>query len=252
MQSKNIKFLSTPFDENSADLLDELGVNEFKVSSGDLTNKPLLEHLAKKGKRIILSTGMAYLDEIEKAISWIYGAKNTNVLLMHCTSRYPAPPEAVNLNAISTMKNAFNLEVGYSDHTVGLTIPVAAVAMGAIAVEKHFTLDRNMQGPDHKASIEPQELKQMVESIRLVEKAMGSGVKAPAPGEEEMAKTARKSLVTARAVCAGQVISRDMITVKRPGTGISPENLARVLGMRFTRDLPADYVIETGDIHGEV
>lgn len=217
-----IDFLSTPFDEASVDLLDSLDVTQYKISSGDLTNKPLLQYIAGKKKRILLSTGMATLAEVEEAINWVQEMDNNNIVLFHCTSNYPAAYESVNMNAMLTLKRAFPYPVGYSDHTEGVEISMMAVAMGASVIEKHFTLSKEMEGPDHKASIEPDELRYLVDSIRKIEKAFGSGEKNPSLHELSTRDIARKSLVFARNMKKGEVIQASDLKCKRPGTGISP------------------------------
>jgi N,N'-diacetyllegionaminate synthase len=221
-KSREIMFLSAPFDEPSADLLQSLAVSAFKIPSGELTNQPLLQHIARMGKPIILSTGMATLDEVGIAVETLQQAGNTELVLLHCTSNYPTPPEEVNLRAMDTLTRTFGVPVGYSDHTEGITIPIAAVARGACVVEKHFTLDRDLPGPDHIASLEPAELAAMVSAIRAVEAAMGDGAKQPTAAEVETAAAARKSLVAARAIPGGAVLEAADIAVRRPGTGITP------------------------------
>jgi N-acetylneuraminate synthase len=252
-EAKGIIFMSTPFDEDSADMLNDLGMNIFKIPSGEITNKPLIKHIAAKGKPIILSTGMSNLGEVEKAILWIsqewdkLGDK-PQLTLLHCLSSYPAPIEHVNLLAMKTMKKAFDLPVGYSDHTMGIEIPIAAVAVGAKVIEKHITLDRSMEGPDHKASLEPEELKLMVKSIRNIEKALGDGKKRPTKSEEEMKQVIRKSIVTTRDIKAGEAIALIDIAIKRPGNGIPPEFQELIVNMRVRRDISADSPIRWEDI----
>jgi len=252
-RQKNILFLSTPFDEESADMLDDLGMDIFKISSGEITNKPLIQYIAYKKKPIILSTGMSYLGEVENAINWIDEIWNTMVQkpqlsVLHCVSSYPARIEDVNLRAIKTMKMAFGLPVGYSDHTMGTEITIAAVAMGAKVIEKHFTLDRDMEGPDHKASLEPEELGAMVTAIRNVERAMGDGVKKPTKSEIDLKKVMRRSLVTAKEIKAGETISSNDIFIKRPGTGIPAEFKDKVVGMKSVSDMSVDSVIKWEDL----
>ena len=228
--------MSTPFDEGSADMLDNLGMTIFKIPSGEITNKPLIQHIAGKKKPIILSTGMSYLGEVEKAINWVMGVWGNEYMgknlfthppihpltLLHCVSNYPAIIEDVNLSAMKTMAIAFGLSVGYSDHTLGIEIPIAAVALGARVIEKHFTLDRNMEGPDHKASLEPDGLKDMVKAIRNVEKAIGKGIKRPTKNEEEIKNIARRSLVASRHIKAGEEVRLNDISIKRPSTRNCP------------------------------
>ena len=251
-KERNIIFMSTPFDEESADMLDELGMRIFKIPSGEITNKPLIQYIAAKNKPIILSTGMSYLGEIEKAVGWIYETwekldKKQSLTLLHCVSNYPASVEDVNLSAMKTMGVAFGLPVGYSDHTVGIEIPIAAVAMGAYVIEKHFTLNKNMDGPDHKASLEPDELKAMVTTIRNVERAIGDGITRPSPKEGETRGLIRRSLVAARDIKKGELIDRQSIVVKRPGNGISPELIEQVINKVAKTGLKKDSVLKWDD-----
>ncbi len=221
---KEILFLSTPDEEQSATFLDELQ-DIFKIGSGELTNTPFLRHIASFNKPIILSTGMGYLSEVEHAISTLTeaGILLTNLTILHATTDYPTASEDVNLNAMNTIKNSFpGVSVGYSDHTLGIEIPIAAVAMGASIIEKHFTLDKTMLGPDHKASLEPNELKEMVHSIRSIELALGTGWKVPTKTEFDNRNIVRKSLVAGCDISVGQLITAEMLDIKRPGTGISP------------------------------
>jgi len=236
---RNILFMSTPHDQESIDTLNELGVKVFKVGSGDITNIPYLKHMACKGKPIILSTGMSYLSEVDEAVRVIQLAGNEQLILLHCVSNYPADPSDVNLRAMETMKKAFGVPIGYSDHTLGIEIPVAAVAMGACVIEKHFTLDRSMPGPDHRASLEPVELKAMVQGIRTVEKALGDGRKQPAASEANTAEVARKSLVAACDIDKGTILSEEWIAVKRPGTGLAPSLLKYIVGRKARQSIPA-------------
>lgn len=238
-----IMFLSTPFDYYSVDLLDKLGLPYFKIASGELTNLPFLRYVAAKGKPLILSTGMATLGEVEEALEVVQRAGARQVTLLHCTSNYPAPYEEVNLRAMVTLRQTFGLPVGYSDHTQGIEVAVAAVALGACVVEKHFTLDRKMEGPDHKASLEPSELAALVRAIRNVERALGDGLKRPSPGEKEIMKAARRSLVAAVDIAEGEIITAEKLTVKRPGTGIPPKMWDVVVGRRARVYIPADVVI---------
>ncbi|MBU3174992.1 N-acetylneuraminate synthase [Clostridium estertheticum] len=237
---KEIMFLSTPFDFESADFLESIGMPAFKISSGDLTNIPLLEHIAKFNKPIILSSGMANLSEIEEALNAIYCLGNKEVAVLHCTSNYPAKLQSVNLNAMNTIKNAFNVVGGYSDHTKGITVPIAATAIGADIIEKHFTLDKSMQGPDHKASLNPTELKDMVQSIRDVEMALGNGIKRYNPSEVDTIKAARKSIVASRYIKKGQIITLMDLDYKRPGTGLSPKFYVDIVGKKTNRDIKMD------------
>jgi N-acetylneuraminate synthase/N,N'-diacetyllegionaminate synthase len=243
-KERGIIFLSTPFDEEAVDLLDELGVPAFKISSGDLTNSPLLKYVASKGKPVILSTGMSELSELIEAVSVLNMAGCENPVLLHCVSSYPADPAEINLRAMNTMRSAFDVPVGFSDHTAGIHLSLTAVALGACVIEKHFTLDRTLAGPDHRASLEPAELRELVQSIRMVESALGSGRKVPAPSEIETAKMARRSLVAARDIPAGVTLEREMVIMRRPGTGLSPAMLDTVLGQETTRAISAGTVLE--------
>jgi N-acetylneuraminate synthase/N,N'-diacetyllegionaminate synthase len=239
-KEKDILFLSSPFDTESVDLLDEMNVPAFKVASGEITNFPLLKHIAKKEKPIILSTGMATLGEVEEALNVIRNEGVKDVILLHCVSNYPAKIEDVNLRAMETLKQAFKIPVGFSDHTLGITVPIAAVASGACVIEKHFTLDRNLPGPDHKASLEPNELKELVKAIRDVERSLGDGLKRPTKTEEEIKKVARRSIVAKVDILKGTIIAEDMLDVKRPGTGIEPKHLNFVIGRRAKEDIRKD------------
>ncbi len=248
-RENNITFISTPFDEESADMLDNLGITVFKISSGDITDKHLLKHVAKKQKPVILSTGMSTLEEVEEALQWIYGEGNRNVTLLHCTSCYPAAVEDVNLNAIKALQHAFKVKVGYSDHTPGVEIPAAAVALGAEVIEKHITLDKSMPGPDHKVSLEPDELSKMVRYIRNIEKALGDGRKYPVQKELDVREAARKYIVTNREIYKGQVISYDMLCVKRAGKGIEPKQMDSITGSVALKDLAKGYALQPGDFN---
>ncbi|MFZ2410168.1 MAG: N-acetylneuraminate synthase [Candidatus Methanoperedens sp.] len=240
---KNIMFLSTPFDRKSVDLLVELGVPLIKVSSGEITNHQLLEYISRKELPIILSTGMSTLDEVAEAVSVIKEAGCKDLILLHCTSNYPARVEDCNLRAMKTMADALGVPVGYSDHTSGIYVSLAAAAMGACVIEKHFTLDKNLPGPDHKASLEPGELKEMVYGIRLVEKALGSPVKAPVESELEVRNVARKSIVAKVDIPAGTLIVEDMLSFKRPGTGIAPKDAVKFIGKIPVVDIKKDTLI---------
>lgn len=243
---KRIMFLSTPFDQGSADLLKSLHVPLIKISSGDLTNLPLLRHIAAMKLPIILSTGMATLGEIEASIDALVaaGASRPDITLLHCNTDYPTPWTDVNLNVMETLRRAFGLKVGYSDHTVGIEVACAAVALGATIIEKHFTLDRNLPGPDHKASLEPAELASMVRSIRHIELAIGSARKAPTPSELPNRAVARRSLVAAREIKAGEVFASDNILAKRAERGLSPMLWDDVIGRTAPRDFSKDEPIE--------
>lgn len=229
-QERGIQFLSSPFDETSADFLDELRVPAFKLGSGELTNLPLLTHVARKGKPVILSTGMATLDEVGAAVAAVRAAGATDLALLQCVSNYPAAPEDVNLRAMETMAKAFDVVVGYSDHTLGNDVAMAAVALGATIIEKHFTLDRHLPGPDHQASIEPADLAALVRGVRAVEAALGDGRKRPAASEADVAAVARRSIVAAIDIPAGATVTSEMITLRRPGTGLPPASQSLVIG----------------------
>lgn len=245
-----IDFLSSPFDEDSADFLDAMGVKAFKISSGEITNKPLLQHIAGKGKKIYLSTGMSDLEEVEKAVSWIYATGNRELVLFHCTSNYPAAYNTVNMKAMLLLKNKFHCEVGYSDHTAGTEIPILAVAMGAQVIEKHFTFDKNAEGPDHKASLSPEELSAMVAEIRHVEAAFGNGTKEPAAEELSTRNVARKSLAWKRDLPDNHVIELCDVCCMRPGTGLQPEKLEYIIGKHTTRNCYKNTLISEKDIFG--
>lgn len=241
---RNIEFLSTPFDLESIKFLDSLDMPFWKIPSGEITNYPYLVEIAKTHKPIIMSTGMCILPEIEDAIRVLRENGAGEISLLHCTTEYPAPFEEVNLRAMDVLRKKFGVKVGYSDHTVGIEVPIAAVAMGAEIIEKHFTLDRNMEGPDHKASLEPAKLKAMVDGIRKVEMALGREEKVVTSSEEKNKAVARKSIVAKRKICAGEVLSEENITTKRPGNGISPMKWTEVLGTKAIRDFVEDELIE--------
>lgn len=243
-RERNIIFLSSPFDIESADLLKDLGVPAFKIPSGEITNLPYLAHIAAKGKPMIVSTGMAYLSELEAAVRTIEDSGNQQFALLQCVSNYPAEPADVNLRAMDTMAKAFSVPVGYSDHTPGIEVPMAAVALGACIIEKHFTLDRNLPGPDHLASLEPEQLGAMVRGIRNVEVALGNGRKEPASSESGNAAMARKSLVAAQDIPAGTALSAELIAIKRPGTGLPPAMLSHLMGRCVRVDVPRDSLFE--------
>ncbi len=241
---RGILFLSTPFDEESTDFLDHLGVAAFKVPSGEITNLSLVQHVASKGKPMLISTGMSYLAEVENAVRAAEQAGNTELVLLHCVSNYPADPAEANLRAVATLARAFDVPVGYSDHTIGIEVALAAVALGACVVEKHFTLDRTMAGPDHQASLEPSELASMVAAIRNVELALGTGRKRPAAGEADTAAVARKSLFAVKEVPEGVEVTPDMVAVRRPGTGLSPSLKSVVVGRKAKRTIPAGTMLD--------
>jgi N,N'-diacetyllegionaminate synthase len=245
-KSRGIQFFSTAFDVESVDLLADLGLDCFKVPSGEITNLPYLRHVGRYGKAVILSTGMATLGEIEAALEVLERAGTTRdrITVLHCNTEYPTPMSDVNLRAMLAIREAFGVAVGYSDHTAGIEVAIAAVALGARVIEKHFTLDRNLPGPDHKASLEPDELRAMVAAIRNIEQAMGTGIKRPSASEAKNRTIARKSLVAACAIRAGECFSETNLAVKRPGTGLSPMRWDEVLGRKATRDFAPDELIE--------
>jgi N-acetylneuraminate synthase/N,N'-diacetyllegionaminate synthase len=226
---KSVLFMSSPFDEISADLLDDLNVSAFKIPSGEITNLKYLAHVARKGRPMIVSTGMANLKEVSDAVQTIQESGSPEFILLQCVSNYPASPEDANLRAMSTMASAFGVPVGYSDHTLGISTALAAVALGACVIEKHLTLDKQLPGPDHLASLEPHEFKTMVEEIRSVESSLGHGRKEPVPSEVSTAAAARKSLVAVADIPAGTILTEELVAAKRPGTGLSPAMLSQVL-----------------------
>ncbi|MCK5509836.1 MAG: N-acetylneuraminate synthase [Desulfobacterales bacterium] len=242
-----IEFLSTPFDLTTIDLLVEMGLKKWKIPSGEITNLPYLRKIASLGQEIILSTGMADLGEIEDALDVLTGAgtKLKDITVLHCSTEYPTPMQDVNLKAMQTIKSAFpGIHVGYSDHTKGIEVPIAAVAMGATIIEKHFTLDKNLPGPDHKASLEPDELTAMVRAIKNIETALGNGIKKPSSSELKNMAIARKSIVAAQAIAAGEKFANDNLTVKRPGTGLSPMKWDEVVGKTATKNYSKDELID--------
>lgn len=241
---KNIMFLSTAFDIASAKFLCEIGLEIFKIPSGEITNYPLLKTIGQFRKKVIMSTGMSELYEIENAIEVLREQGTKDISLLHCNTQYPTPMEDVNLRAMLQLKNTFQVPVGYSDHTLGIAVPIAAVALGATVIEKHFTLDKNMEGPDHKASLSPDELIKMVESIRNIEVALGDGEKKVSDSEKENLYVARKSIVAATHINRGDIFTEDNITAKRPGNGISPMRWNEVIGQKAVRDFKADELIE--------
>ena len=236
-RQQNILFMSAPFEEESADLLEDLGLPVFKIPSGEVTNLPFLAHVARKSKPLILSTGMATLEEVRAAVDTIKETGDREIILLHCVSNYPVDPADANLRAMHILGSAFGVPVGYSDHTLGIEVPLAAVALGACVIEKHMTLDLSLPGPDHQASLDPQEVAEMVRGIRVVEAALGHGRKQPAACEASIAAVVRKSLVASRAIPVGSVLTEDMVSIKRPGTGLPPGMRSRVLGRRVTRDV---------------
>ena len=241
-QEKKIKFLSSAFDLDSIDFLHNLGIKLWKIPSGEITNLPYLRKIGKLKSKIVLSTGMSNLSDIEQAIQVFEkaGTMRNNITVLHCNSEYPTPFQDVNLNAMNTIKEACKVSVGYSDHTLGIETPIAAVAMGASVIEKHFTLDKTLKGPDHKASLEPEELKLMVKSIRNIEKALGSGIKKLSKSEEKNISIVRKSIVAAQNIKKGEIFTSKNITVKRPGKGISPMLWDTIIGNKATKNYKID------------
>ena len=244
-KTKNIMFLSTPFDHDSIDLLNNLGIEIFKIPSGEITNLPYLRHIGKLNKKIILSTGMTDIGEIEDALDVLIeaGTKKENITVLHANTMYPTPMEDVNLKAMVTIGNTFDIAFGYSDHTLGIEVDIAAVAMGACCIEKHFTLDCTMEGPDHKASLEPDELKDMVKAIRNIELALGSSVKKPSKSEIPNMQIARKSIVAKMEIKKGEILSEENIAIKRPGNGINPMRWDEIVGTIATKDYKEDELI---------
>jgi N,N'-diacetyllegionaminate synthase len=244
-QEKDIMFLSTPFDRESIDLLCDLGLQIFKIASGEITNLPYLRHIGSLGKRVILSTGMSNLGEVSDALDVLIntGTLKDNITVLHANTMYPTPMEDVNLKAMLTIQKEFGVAIGYSDHTVGIEIDIAAVAMGASCIEKHFTLDKTMDGPDHKASLDPEELKAMVDAIRNIEKALGSSEKKPSPSEAVNIDVARKSIVASQSIKKGDKLSSKNITTKRPGTGINPMKWDEIIATSAKKDYRMDDLI---------
>ncbi len=243
-KEKGIVFLSTPFDLTSIAFLDELGVPFWKVPSGEVTNYPYLRAIGKTGRPIVMSTGMCTLDEVRQAMAVLRRFGTEEITVLHCNTEYPTPFEDVNLRCMETMRRELGVKIGYSDHTQGIDVPIAAAALGAVVIEKHFTLDRTMEGPDHKASLEPKELREMVRAVRNIEKAMGRGEKTPSPSEIKNISVARKSIVAAGAIKKGETFTEGNLTVKRPGSGISPMRWEEILGQTAKRDFSADELIE--------
>lgn len=243
-EKRNILFLSTPFDIESVKMLVELGIEIIKIPSGEITNLPYLREVAKQRKKVILSTGMSSMQEVKEAVRILRQNGTEDITVLHCNTQYPTPMEDVNLKAMISMKDELELPVGYSDHTQGIEVPIAAVAMGATVIEKHFTLDRTMEGPDHKASLEPDELTAMVKAIRNIEKALGNGVKTLSKSEKDNLAIARKSIVAACKIEKGELFTEKNLTVKRPGNGISPMKWEQVIGKIANRDYKEDEMIE--------
>jgi len=245
-KERNIEFFSTGFDTQSLDLLVSLGIEQFKIPSGEITNLPYLRHIGVMGRPLILSTGMATLGEIEDAIDVLEkaGTDRSNITVLHCNTEYPTPMEDVNLLAMCSIRDAFGVQVGYSDHTAGIEVPVAAVALGATVIEKHITLDKTMPGPDHKASLEPDEFEVMVSAIRNIEQALGDGTKRPSLSESKNKVVARKSIIAETAIRSGEVFTTDNLSIKRPGSGISPMRWDELMGKKASRDYQPDELIE--------
>lgn len=242
--ANGIEFLSSPFDLASIDFLREVGITRWKIPSGEITNYPYLKKIASCPGQVILSTGMATLQEIEAAIRILNPNDDRELVLLHCNTEYPTPFPDVNLRALETLRRVFGVPVGYSDHTAGIEVAVAAVALGASVIEKHFTLDQNLPGPDHKASLEPHDFEKMIRSIRNIESALGNGEKVPSKSESKNIPIVRKSLVAARRISAGEMFSEKNLTTKRPGTGISPMKWESVIGQKAKRDFEEDEMIE--------
>lgn len=244
-KEKNIGFLSTPFDLETIDFLNPL-IPFFKIPSGEITNYPYLKKIAKLSKPVVLSTGMCTMEDISNALELLlkYGLTKDLVALLHCNTEYPTPMEDVNLTAMLTIRDTFGVKIGYSDHTLGIDVPIAAVALGAQIIEKHFTLDKTMEGPDHIASLDPDELKQMVISIRNIEKALGSGIKVPSESEKKNMEIARKSIIASCIISKGDIYSEENLTVKRPGTGITPMKWEQIIGTTASRNYCIDDIIE--------
>jgi len=240
--AKGILFLSSPFDHDSIDLLNELGIEVFKIPSGEITNLPYLRRIGSLAKQVILSTGMSTLKEVGDALAILVdsGTKKENITVLHANTMYPTPMEDVNLNAMKTIKKEFDVAVGYSDHTLGIEVDIAAVAMGASIVEKHFTIDKAKEGPDHKASLEPEELRAMVIAIRNVEKALGDGIKIPSGSEKPNIVVARKSILASQKIKKGDTLTEENIIVKRPGNGMSPMKWDEVIGLVAAKDYQVD------------
>lgn len=245
---RNILFLSTPFDEESADFLDSIGAPAFKIASSDLTHVPLLRHIASKGKPVLLSTGMSFLSEVADAIYNLKSAGAKEILLMHCVSCYPAQPQHMNLRALQTLQSYFELSVGLSDHSEGILLSLIAVALGAVLLEKHFTLDRNAPGPDHKSSMDPADLKLLIKSLRDVEAGLGDGRKRPADVEEESRLFGRRSIVAAVDIRAHETIADWMLAFKRPGSGLEPRYFEKVKGMTARRNIGKDTILQWEDL----
>lgn len=247
----NIDFLSTGFDNDSVDLINDLGVKFLKIPSGEVTNFPLIQYVAKKNKPMILSTGMSELDEIDKAVQLIKKYNNKELFILHCVSLYPTRYEELNLNFIKTLKSIYGAKVGFSDHSLGIEAGIASVALGAKMIEKHITLDKNMKGPDHKTSLEPEELKQFVTSIRNIEKSLGDKLKRVNDREKEMRKVSRRSIVIEKNISQDGIFTSENLSIKKPGTGISSKYLDIILGRKATKNLERDSILDW-DMVGEI
>jgi len=247
-ESKGLMFLCSAFDEESVDLLEEIGVPAYKIASSEITNHPLLEHVAAKRRPILLSTGMSTINEVKEALNVIQRRGNNQVILLHCISEYPASVESLNLKVINLLRQTFKLPVGFSDHSLEVLAPAIAVALGACVIEKHFTLSRSLKGPDHKASLEPHELREMVRLIRLTERMLGDGIKRVTHGEEQIKLLVRKSIVAKRDIPAGSLITRDMLAFKRPAIGLEPSKLQLLIGRKARRHIKRDEAITLNDV----
>jgi N,N'-diacetyllegionaminate synthase len=246
--ARNILFMSTPFDEESADFLDSLDVPVFKIASSDITHVPLIRHVASKGKPVFLSTGMSFLSEVADAIWTLRSAGAKEILLMHCVSTYPALPQHMNLRALQTLQSYFELPVGLSDHSEGILLPLVSVSLGAVVIEKHFTIDKNAPGPDHKASMDPADLKMLIKSLREVEASLGDGRKRPSDIEEESRLFGRRSIVAAVDIRAQEQIADWMLAFKRPGSGLEPRYYEKVIGMTARRNIGKDTILQWEDL----
>ena len=247
-EEKKVLFLSTPFDEETVDFLDSLGVPAFKIASSDITHVPLLRHIAKKGKPIFMSTGMSFLSEVGDALQVLRSSGAKEILLMHCVSAYPTPPQNMNLRSLETLQSHFELPVGLSDHSEGILLPLIAVALGAVVIEKHFTLDKNAPGADHKCSMNPEDLKQLVKALRDVEASLGDGRKRPSDIEEEGRLLGRRSIVAAVDIRAHETIVPWMLTCKRPGSGLEPRYKEQIIGMAARRNISKNTILQWEDL----
>lgn len=248
---KGMIFLATPYDEESVEFLAKLPVSAYKIASGDITNIPLLNKIALKNRPVLISTGMSQLAEIRKAVNTMRQSGNEQIILMHCISTYPTSTKDCNLRAITLLQEKFQLPVGFSDHSLGIIMSLAAVALGACVIEKHFTLNKNLPGPDHFMSLTPAELKKLVKGIRQVEEGLGAKIKIPLSSEQEVMRNVRRSIVAHKNIPAGTIITDEMIILKRPGNGLSPEFINKVVGQKAKRDIPCDSLINFEDIEGE-